>query len=506
MALCQTSAPGEVLGDGLGTGGHELAVRQRGEPRRAHADRPAAAQTLPPGTEHHAVPQVQHPLVLEYLAVGERERAAGHHQAQAGPVGRRDGLAEGRVAGPVAEHAGDEGGRRADRRALLERAARARLAVGHREPGLDLALAERVEPLDLEPPGGVARRLREAALRDDLAHRELVVEDVEEPDGAAAGVQHLRRHPGRLAPDTDERRSAKLGDEHGRVGPPAVGHGAEGVAEHQQVARLPAAPQHQRARHGAQGVALAGEADVDVAHVAVHGRVREAGLSRQLARQLDHAVETVEAGGAQPLVHHALQLRHLRARRLGPARHEVHRAPVQVAGHQPGRDTRRREPLEQRLRGGGQMLLLERRRVAALEQTRAGRSDHVHLGAAGEVEEETALHARTRAQLLVHLANVRAADDGHVHAERREPLDAAAHGRGVVAPARHRGAVPGEADHRELALQHARKRTRAGARPARARLARDLVAAARHRPTILPHVRPSCTGRYTGVPATPGPR
>ena len=161
---------------------------------------------------------VEHALVLDDLAVGQGERAAGDHEPEAGPVGRGDRLAEGRVAGPVAVDAGDEGRRRGDGGALFKGSARPGLAVRDREPRLDLALAERVEALDLEPPVGVGGRLGEAALRDDLARRQLVVQDVEERDRAAAGVQHPRRHPVGLGADADERRPAQLGDQHRGIG------------------------------------------------------------------------------------------------------------------------------------------------------------------------------------------------------------------------------------------------------------------------------------------------
>ena len=71
---------------------------------------------------------------------------------------------------------------------------------------------------------------------------------------AAAGVQHLRRHPGRLRADADVHGAAQLGDEHRGVGPLPVHDRPERVAKHQQVLRLPAAPRHQRARHRVHGV------------------------------------------------------------------------------------------------------------------------------------------------------------------------------------------------------------------------------------------------------------
>ena len=284
------------------------------------------------------------------------------------------------------------------------------------------------------------------------------MEDVEEGDRPAAVVQHLRRRTRRLRADADVDGAAQLRDEHGRVGALAVGHRAEGVAEHEQVLRPPAAAEHEAAQDGAHGVALAGEADVHVAHVAADRGVGEARVPRQLAGQLDHAVQPVEPGGAHPLVDAPLQLRHLGPRRLGPVRDEVDGPPVEVAGHGPRVQPGRREPLEQGLGRGGQVLLLERGRGAPLEQPRAGRPDHVHLGAAGEVEEQPALDTRAGAQLLVHLAHVRAADDGDVDAERRQALQAAAHGRRVVAAARDRRPVPGEADDRELPVQRAVER------------------------------------------------
>ena len=436
---------------------------------------------------------VQHALVVDDLAVGERHRAAGHHEPEAGPVRRGDRLAEGRVAGPVAVDAGDEGGRRRDRRALLERPARAGLAVGDREPRLDLALAERVEALDLEPPRRVGRRLREALLRDDLTHRELVVQDVEELDRAAAGVQHLRRHAGRLRADADVHGPAQLRDEHGRVGALPVGDGAEGVAEHEQVLRLAAAARHEPARHRVHGVALAGEADVDVPDVAGDGRVREAGLAAQLARQL-----------------HALRAGRRRSRRRAGARRPRRcSSPTAVPGGSGQSGTR---SMDSRLRWSwtsatsspaavsrsrrasavaASCSSSSERGLAPLEQARAGRADDVDLGAAREIEEETALDAGPRAQLLVHVGDVGAADDGDVHAERREPLHAAAHRRGVGVAARHGGAVPREADDGELAVERALQPPgRARCRP----LSSLLVAARRHRPTILPHARLSCTG------------
>ena len=264
-----------------------------------------------------------------------RHGAAGHHEPEAGPVRRRDRLPEGRVAGPVAVDAGDEGGRRRDRRALLERPARARLAVGHREPRLDLALAEGVEALDLEPPRRVGVRLREAPLRDDLPHGQLVVQDVEERDGTAAGVQHLRRHAGRLRADADVHGPAQLRDQHGGVGALPVRHRTEGVAEHEQVLRPAAAPRHEPARHRVHGVALAGEADVDVADVARDGRVRDAGLTAQLARQLHALVQAAgETGVAQARLDLSLQLADRGPRRLRPAGDEVDGLPVQVVLHQ----------------------------------------------------------------------------------------------------------------------------------------------------------------------------
>ena len=354
---------GEVLGRGLRARGHELAVGQRGEARGAHAHAAAAAQPLPPRAVDDAVAHVEHALVVHDLAVRERQGAAGHHEAEAGPVRRGDRLAEGRVAGPVAVDAGDEGGRRGDRRALLQRAARAGLAVGDRQPRLDLALAERVEALDLEPPGGVARRLGEAPLRDDLAHGQLVVQDVEELDRAAAGVQHLRRHAGRLRADAHVHGAAELGDEHRRVGALAVGDGAEGVAQHEQVLRLAAAARDQPARHRVHGVALAGEADVDVPHVARDRRIREAGLAAQLARQLHALLEAAaETGAAQTLVDPLLQVGDRRPRGLRPVRHQVDREAIEVVPDEDDVEPRGRQPLVHGLGRGLQLLLLERRR------------------------------------------------------------------------------------------------------------------------------------------------
>ena len=65
---------GEVLGGGLRPRRHHLAVGQRGEPRRAHAHRAPAAQPLAPRAEDDAVAHVQHALVVEDLAVRERDR------------------------------------------------------------------------------------------------------------------------------------------------------------------------------------------------------------------------------------------------------------------------------------------------------------------------------------------------------------------------------------------------------------------------------------------------
>ena len=86
---------GEVLRRGLRARGHHLAVGQRGEAGRADADAAAAAQPLAPRAEDDAVAHVQHALVLDDLAVREGHRAAGHHEPEAGPVGRRDRLPEG---------------------------------------------------------------------------------------------------------------------------------------------------------------------------------------------------------------------------------------------------------------------------------------------------------------------------------------------------------------------------------------------------------------------------
>ncbi len=495
--------PGEVLGRRLRARGHELAVGQRGEPRGAHAHAAAAAQPLPPPAVDDAVAHVEHPLVVHDLAVREGQGAAGHHEAKAGPVGRRDRLAEGRIAGPVAVDAGDEGGRRGDRRALLERAARAGLAVGDREPRLDLALTERIEALDLEPPGGVPRRLGEAPLRDDLSHGQLVVKDVEEPDRAAAGVEHRRGHAGRLLADAHVHGPAELGDEHRRVGALAVGDGPERVAQHEQVLRLAATSRDQPSRDRVHGVALAGEADVDVPHVAGDRGVREAGLATQFARQF-HALReaAVEADAAQALVHSLLQIGDRRSRRLRPVRHQVDREAVEVIPDERDVEPGGRQPLVHGLGRGLKQFLLEGGGLPALQQPGAGRPDHVDLGAPGEVEEQAALDARTRAQLRVDVADVCAADDGDVDAERREPLHAAAHRGGVGVAARHRGAVPREADDGELTVEHALQLLVARAVVLRSRL--DLVA--RHRPTILPHARLSCTGTVHLPSCHDGPR
>ena len=141
--------------------------------------------------------------MLEDLAVGEVQRRAVHEQAQAEPVGRRHRLADTRLGGAVAVHAGHEGGRRRGRRALLERAARAGLAVGHGHPGLDLALAEGVEAVHPEEPRRIGRRLGEALAGDALAQLDLRVEDAQEPLRAAAEVQHRRRHAAALGTDRD---------------------------------------------------------------------------------------------------------------------------------------------------------------------------------------------------------------------------------------------------------------------------------------------------------------
>ena len=206
-------APRSILGRRLGADREDLAVGHRGEARGAHAQRVAGTQPLAPVPVDDAVAHVEDTLVLEQLPVREIDDAAPGAQAEAGPVRRRDRLPKARLVGAVAEDAGHERGRRGHGGALLERPARAALAVGHRQPGLDLALAEGVEALDLETPGRVADRRGEARVRHALAVGQLVVKDAQELVWAAADVQHARRHPVGLHAHADEGGAPQLGDQ-----------------------------------------------------------------------------------------------------------------------------------------------------------------------------------------------------------------------------------------------------------------------------------------------------
>ena len=197
----------------------------------------------------------------------------------------------------------------------------------------------------------------------------------------------------------------------------------------------------------------------------------------------------------QTLVHPAPELHDVRPRRLAPLRDEVDRPSVEAVVDDLHVDAGRDQPVVQRRRGRDQLLLLQRRRLPPLEQARAGRADDVDLGAAREKEEQPALDARAGAELGVDLGHGGAAHDGDVDAQRCEALHAAADRRGVGVAAGDGGAVPGEADDRELALERALQRALARP-PARVRLRfrRRSVAAGPHRPTILPYARLSCTG------------
>ena len=221
-----------------------MSGRSSSEAKRAVRTRnaAAAAQPLPPVAVDDAVAHVEHALVLEDLAVGEVEGAAASLQAQAGPVGRRHRLAEGRIAGAVAEDAGDEGGRRRDGRALLERAARAGLAVGDREPASRPRARGRGRsrrPRTARPGRSPARG--SSAARRSRALGQLVVEDARKPSGPPPTCSTRARHAVRLHADADEDRAAQLGDERAESLPSPSPIGPELVAQHEQVLRPAAA-------------------------------------------------------------------------------------------------------------------------------------------------------------------------------------------------------------------------------------------------------------------------
>ena len=101
----------------------------------------------------------------------------------------------------------------------------------------------------------------------------------------------------------------------------------------------------------------------------------EAGLAAQLARQLHALREPAgEAGVAQPRLDLPLQLLDLRARRLRPVRDEVDRPPVEVIPHERDVEPGGGQTVAQRLRGRDELLLLQRRGLPPLEQTRARRA------------------------------------------------------------------------------------------------------------------------------------
>ncbi len=131
--------------------------------------------------------------------------------------------------------------------------------------------------------------------------------------------------------------------------------------------------------------------------VARDGRVRKAGPAAQLARQLHALVQSAaEPGIAQALVDLPLQVADRRPRRFRPAGDQIDRPPVQVVLDERDVESRGQQPVAQCFGRRGQLLLLERRGLAPLEEARPGRADHVDLGAAREVEKEAALDAGTR--------------------------------------------------------------------------------------------------------------
>ena len=80
------------------------------------------------------------------------------------------------------------------------------------EPGLDLALAVRVEAVDREAPGRVVDRCREDGPRPASPARDLLLEDGEQAAGAAAQGVHPGRQGAALLADRDDRRAPQLGD------------------------------------------------------------------------------------------------------------------------------------------------------------------------------------------------------------------------------------------------------------------------------------------------------
>ena len=228
-----------------------------------------------------------------------------------------------------------------------------------------------VDAFDHERPLGVAVELGYVPAPSPL---ELIGEETEKRRRAAAQRDHARRRAARLRSDRDDRRACGTGDEEERVAARQPAERPELVTRDEDEPRSDTATR-ELAERPPCGVALVGEADLDVLAVARHPRVRQAGRLCRVERDLDCDGETRDAGGPQTLLDRGKQLSDLRFGRIRPLRHwdQVDLAPVQPLRHDVGRDA---SACELRDRGSGcgvQRGIFLPSRLTPVEQSRARR-------------------------------------------------------------------------------------------------------------------------------------
>ncbi len=467
---------GEVQRRDLHALDEEVAIGERGRLHGAEPRHVALRALRRAVAEEQAAAHVEHAPVVLRLARLDREGLALDHEAEAPPVRHDQELGHRRRIAGELEGARQERGRARHAAALGDRSARPDVAVGDGQARLDLVLARRVEAGLVDEPGRVVRQRERPAERGDL---QLMLEDGHEPRRPAADVEDAGRRAPRLGADRDHRRAGDLRDrEHQAVAPLVAGDRAELVAGDQHVLRGDVERLGDGAHHVGHGVALVGEADLDVLDVAGDARVLEAEIPRDLPRQLERLAHAVaEAGAAQPGLGRGQQLGERALGRIAPGRlgDEIDLAPVEpIPDHPEGEPGQALEPplhlVGDAIEGA---LFLARRRAPPQERRPSAPVEPEELGAAvgRYVEAPRRLGRDVIVELPSDVGEARPGDDHRPHPRREHAIQRPRDRARVRGSRHHRGPIPVEDDEPKRAIelgwehdQRTRLRPRGGAR------------------------------------------
>ncbi len=327
-------------------------------------------------------------------------------------------------------------------------------AERHQRLGRPLRLT--IEADHRDAPPRVAVDLGEVAVEPTA---KLIPEHLGEARRPADEAGHARWHALRLDADGERRGARRLRDEQQRVAPGHPAERSELVADEQHQARSdPVAPEvgHRPARR----VGLVGEPDLQVLGVARDARAGEAGIGAGRLRDADRLRERTDPRRTEASLDRFEELGDARLRWIAPGGEgdEVHLPAVEAPCHDLGGQPALAQPAHGEIRRGVEQRLLIGRRLSPPEEAGPIRADAEVLGAAVEAEAQPPRPLRTRAQLPVHVAEVRAAHHDQVDASRRELLHRLAQLGGIGGTVRYGRPVPVEDDRFEAPVELGRCR------------------------------------------------